>query len=43
MKTIIPIHQVSSHSSKQVQDFLMTNQINFVRRQKNSPNVSQAR
>ena len=33
----------SSHYSKQVQDFLTVNQISFVQRQQNPPNVPQAR
>ena len=33
----------SSHYSKQVQDFLMVHQINFVQHQQNPPNVPQAR
>ena len=33
----------SSHYSKQVQDFLMVDQINFVQRQQKPPNVPQAR
>ena len=32
----------SSHYSKQVQDFLMAHQINFVQRQQNPPSVPQA-
>ena len=34
---------VSSHYSKQVQEFLQANNIKFVHRQQNPPNISQVR
>ena len=38
-----PPNLASSHYSKRVQDFLTTNQINFVQCQQNRPNIPQAR